>query len=122
MGKLRRAEPTDDLVTQLVMAEDEGDRLSGCGVPQLLPVADLRRQRDTRTAITHAGIAFAERCDQWQRVVDDPELMAPAIEEVLRWATPVLHMRRTASQDTGALRHRHRRGRQGRDVVRVGQP
>jgi len=45
-------------------------------------------------------MAFADNPDQWQRLVDDATLLDPAVEEVLRWATPVLHMRRTAASDT----------------------
>jgi cytochrome P450 len=45
-------------------------------------------------------MAFAANPDQWQRLVDDPTLVDSAVEEILRWATPVLHMRRTAAEHT----------------------
>ena len=54
----------------------------------------------TRTAITHGAMAFADHPDQWERLVDDPSLIESAVDEVIRWATPVLHMRRTAAVDT----------------------
>ena len=44
-------------------------------------------------------MALAANGDQWQRVLDDPTLVEPATEEIIRWATPVLHMRRTAATD-----------------------
>ena len=54
----------------------------------------------TRTAISHGGLALAANPDEWQRVLDDPALIESAAEEILRWATPVMHMRRTATTDT----------------------
>lgn len=54
----------------------------------------------TRTAIIHGGMAFAESPDQWAAVVDDPSTVPTAVDEVIRWATPILHMRRTTSRET----------------------
>ena len=45
-------------------------------------------------------MAFADNPGEWDRLVADPSLMESAVEEVIRWATPVLHMRRTAAVDT----------------------
>jgi cytochrome P450 len=45
-------------------------------------------------------MAFADNPEQWQVLVSQPNLMETAIEELLRWTTPVLHMRRTATEDT----------------------
>ena len=45
-------------------------------------------------------MALADHPDQWQRILADEALLTPATEEVLRWASPVLHMRRTAAIDT----------------------
>jgi cytochrome P450 len=45
-------------------------------------------------------MALASHPDQWQAVLDDPGLVEQAGEEILRWATPVLHMRRTATENT----------------------
>jgi cholest-4-en-3-one 26-monooxygenase len=100
MGAERRIEPRDDLVTQLVQAEDDGDRLSASEYRNFFHVLVFAGNETTRTAITHGAMAFADNPDQWQRLVDDAALLEPAVEEVLRWATPVLHMRRTAASDT----------------------
>lgn len=100
MAAERRAEPRDDLVTMLVQAEDDGDRLSHAEFRNLFHVLVFAGNETTRTAISHGAIAFAEHPAEWQRVVDDPSLLDGAVEEVLRWATPVLHMRRTAAVDT----------------------
>jgi cytochrome P450 len=45
-------------------------------------------------------MAFADEPEQWARLASERSLLEPAVEEVLRWSTPVLHMRRTAVGDT----------------------
>ncbi len=100
LGAERRADPQDDIVTKLVLAEDDGDRLSAVEYRNFFHVLVFAGNETTRTAITHGAMAFADHPDQWDRLVADPSLMERAVDEVIRWATPVLHMRRTASQDT----------------------
>jgi cytochrome P450 len=100
LGAERRTAPQDDLVTQLVLAEDGGDRLSHAEFRNMFHVLVFAGNETTRTAITHGAMAFAEFPDEWQRLAADPALLDSAVEEVLRWATPVLHMRRTAVGDT----------------------
>ena len=63
-----------------------------------------------------------EHPEELERLRDDPALMPTAVDEIIRWATPVLHFRRTATRDV-ELRGRHDpRGRQGRRLVHLGQP
>ena len=100
IGAQRRAEPKDDLVTLLVEAEEDGDRLSASEYRNFFHVLVFAGNETTRTALTHGAMAFAENPGEWQRLLDDPELLERATDEVLRWATPVLHMRRTAACDT----------------------
>lgn len=100
LGDLRRREPGDDLVSILVQAEDDGDRLSHNEFKNFFHTLVFAGNETTRTAMTHGAMAFAEHPDQWERLVAAPELAEQAVEEVLRWATPVLHMRRTATHNT----------------------
>jgi len=100
LGNLRRQEPKDDLVSSLVQAEQEGERLNGAEYRNLFHLLIFAGNETTRTAISHGGIALADFADQWQRVLDDKTLVEQASEEVLRWSTPVLHMRRTTSEAT----------------------
>ncbi len=103
LGAERRAEPRDDLVTQLVQAEDVGDKLSHDEFRNFFHVLVFAGNETTRTAITHGAMALADHPDQWDRLVagaGNPDLVDHAVEEILRWATPVLHMRRTAAVDT----------------------
>jgi cytochrome P450 len=100
IGDQRRAEPADDVVTQLVLAEDDGERLTRSEYRNLFHVLVFAGNETTRTALSHGAVALAEHPDQWQRLIDDPTLIDAAVEEILRWSTPVLHMRRTAVADT----------------------
>ncbi len=100
LGDQRRAEPADDLVTLLVQAADDGDRLTPAEYRNLFHILVFAGNETTRTAITHGAMALADHPDQWQRVLDDRSLIESAGEEILRWSTPVLHMRRTATEDT----------------------
>jgi cytochrome P450 len=54
----------------------------------------------TRHTISHGLLALLEHPDQLERLRADPSLLKPGTEEMLRWATPVHHFRRTAAQDT----------------------
>lgn len=100
LGAARRADPQDDLVTQLVLAEDAGERLSHAEFRNFFHVLVFAGNETTRTAIAHGAMALASNPDQWRRLETDPSLLDSAVEEILRWATPVLHMRRTAAIDT----------------------
>ena len=99
LGECRRAAPAADLVTELVRATDTG-RLSPQEYRNFFHLLVFAGNETTRTAIVHGALAFAERPDQLRRLHKHPELLDTAVEEVLRWATPVLHMRRTARCDT----------------------
>lgn len=100
LGELRRADPQDDLVTSLVQAEQEGDRLNGAEYRNLFHLLIFAGNETTRTALSQGAVALSDYSDQWQRVLDDRSLVEQASEEVLRWSTPVLHMRRTTSEAT----------------------
>jgi cholest-4-en-3-one 26-monooxygenase len=100
IGTQYRKNPQDNIITQLVQAEESGDRLSNVEYRNFFHVLVFAGNETTRTAITHGAMAFADFNQQWTRLMNDPALIDSAVEEVLRWATPVLHMRRTASIDT----------------------
>ena len=100
LGLKRKSDPKEDVVTQLVMAEEDGNRLSAAEYRNLFHVLVFAGNETTRTAIAHGAMAFAEFPDQWKRLEVDEEIGTTAVEELLRWATPVLHMRRTATADT----------------------
>ena len=92
--------PRDDLLTVLVNAEVDGDRLTHeeqIGFCLSLLVAG---NETTRSAISGGLIALAQHPDQRSRLVDDPALLPTAAEEILRWVTPIAAMSRTATVDS----------------------
>ena len=100
LGAERRAAPGDDLVSKLITAEIDGDQLTDaefCNFFQLLVFAG---NETTRTAISNGLLAFMQNEGQLAALRADPALIPQAVEEVIRYATPVLHMRRTATRDT----------------------
>lgn len=96
----RRREPSDDLVSKLVHAEIDGERLSEREFDTMFLLLVVAGNETTRQAIAHGMLALAEHRDQWDRLREDPELVWTAgTDEILRWSSPVLHFRRTATRD-----------------------
>ena len=100
LGDERRADPHDDLVTTLIQAEVDGDHLSDTEYANMFQVLVFAGNETTRTAISNGINAFIENPDQLELLHANPELVEQAVEEIIRFATPVLHMRRTATKDT----------------------
>jgi cholest-4-en-3-one 26-monooxygenase len=92
----REAEPADDLTTVLLNAEVDGESLSPTRFKMFLFLLALAGNETTRNAISQGVLAFTEHPDQWQRLRDDPSLIPTAVEEVIRWTSPVLYFRRNA--------------------------
>ena len=99
LGAERLADPRDDIVSLLAQARRD-DHLSPAEFRNFFHVLVFAGNETTRTAITHGAMALAAFDDQHDRLRADPSLLDSAVEEVIRWATPVLHMRRTAAADT----------------------
>jgi cytochrome P450 len=95
----RRREPRDDLITNLVQAEVDGEHLSEQEFDNFFCLLIVAGNETTRHAITHGMLAFTEHRDQWDRLMKDPGLMALAVEEILRWGSVTMHFRRTATRD-----------------------
>jgi cytochrome P450 len=96
----RRHEPADDLVSKLVHAEIDGERLSEREFDTMFLLLVVAGNETTRQAIAHGMLALAEHRDQWRRLTDDPALLwSSGADEILRWSSPVLHFRRTATRD-----------------------
>jgi cytochrome P450 len=95
----RRAKPEDDLLTRLIEAEMDGERLSQeeiLGFFQLLVVGG---QETTTNLINNAILCFLENPDQLALVRSSPELLTSAIEEVLRYRSPLQWVMRTPRRD-----------------------
>jgi cytochrome P450 len=95
----RKRAPTDDLLTRLVEAEVDGERLTQeeiLGFFQLLVVGG---QETTANLINNAMLCFIEHPDQLARLRESPELLPSAIEEVLRYRSPLQWLMRTPTRD-----------------------
>jgi cholest-4-en-3-one 26-monooxygenase len=90
------AERADDLTTVLLEAEVDGESLSPTRFKMFLFLLALAGNETTRNAISQGVLALAEHPDQWRRLREDPSLIPLAVEEILRWASPVLYFRRNA--------------------------
>ena len=96
----RLAHPRDDLVTRIVNAEVDGERLTDQEYVNFFQLLILAGNETTRTTISQGMLAFIQHPGQLDRLATgDDALWTTAIEEVLRWATPVVYMRRTAMRD-----------------------
>jgi cholest-4-en-3-one 26-monooxygenase len=96
----RRNDPHDDIVTKLLNAEIDGEQLSELEFDMFMMLLAVAGNETTRNATAHGMYALLTHPEQFELLKSDPErLMDDAVEEVLRWASPVLHFRRTATVD-----------------------
>jgi cytochrome P450 len=96
----RRTDPRDDLVSKLVMWEDEdGNRLTEREFDTMFLLLVVAGNETTRQSIAHGMQVLMENPGVMDRLRDEPALMATATEEIMRWASPVIHFRRTATTD-----------------------
>ena len=96
----RLENPTDDITTTLMHAEVDGHRLGTNELGSFFLLLVAAGNETTRTAISHGLVELTRRPEQKQQWIDDIERVSPtAVEEIVRWATPVIHFRRTASRD-----------------------
>jgi len=101
LAKHRRGRPGDDLVSALVNAELDGETLSDQELGSFFVLLVVAGNETTRNAISHGMKALCDHPDQRRIWAEDFERVAPtAVEEIVRWATPVIHFRRTATADT----------------------
>lgn len=101
LGKSRLAHPENDLTTTLVHAEVDGEAMPPQDLGPFFLLLIAAGNETTRNAISHGFWALTEFPDQKQRWLADLDgCAATAAEEIVRWASPLLHMRRTVSRDT----------------------
>ncbi len=96
----RRADPTDDLMSVLVHAEVDGDRLDDDEIVHESLLILVGGDETTRHVISGGVHQLLLHPDQWARLRDDPAARETAVEEMLRWVTPIKNMVRTATRDT----------------------
>lgn len=97
MAADRTANPRDDLVTRLVQADVEGHKLSDDEFGFFVILLAVAGNETTRNSITHGMVAFTEFPDQWE--LYKKHRPVTAVDEIVRWATPVTSFQRTALTD-----------------------
>jgi cholest-4-en-3-one 26-monooxygenase len=95
----KRAHPSDDIVSTLLAAEVEGERLTDLEFDLFFELLAVAGNETTRNLISHGMLALVEHPDQRQLLLDDRSLLPSAVDEMLRYASPVMYMRRTARRD-----------------------
>ncbi len=97
MAEERAKHPGEDIVTQLIQADIDGEKLSDDEFGFFVVMLAVAGNETTRNSITHGMIAFAENPDQWE--LFKKERPETAADEIVRWATPVTAFQRTALED-----------------------
>ena len=96
----RRAQPGMDLATVLANANIEGQAVPFKEFVANLILTLVGGNETTRNSLSHSIVAFANNPGEWDVIRRQPEMLSAAVKEMVRYASPVMHMRRTATQDT----------------------
>jgi cytochrome P450 len=106
----RRTRPTDDLLSRLIEAEVDGQKLNDIEIVVHFAQLMAGGNETTRNAFAGGLLALIENPDQRRALQNDPSLINGAVEEILRWHTPIMHNVRTATEDTELRRVRIEEG------------
>ncbi|WP_029115789.1 cytochrome P450 [Mycobacterium sp. URHB0044] len=96
----RREHPTDDLASAIANGRVDGEPLSDVDTASYYVIVATAGHDTTKDAISGGLHALIENPGELRRLRDDPELMPTAVEEMIRWSTPVKEFMRTATADT----------------------
>ncbi|HUB38292.1 MAG TPA: cytochrome P450 [Streptosporangiaceae bacterium] len=100
LAQQRREQPRDDIVSRLLQPDGAGQALTSLEFNFFFLLLLVAGNETTRNAAAGGMLAFFENPEQWQRLVADPSLAPLAAEEVIRWVSPAVQVRRTALADT----------------------
>lgn len=99
MIEQRRVNPSDDLISGLLQAEVDNERLSVIELLGFCALLLVAGNETTTNLIGNAMLTFAENPDAWKKLRQHPELLQPAIEEILRFRSPVQSMFRVSKEE-----------------------
>ncbi|GIH93674.1 cytochrome P450 [Planobispora siamensis] len=100
LGAQRRAEPRDDIVSKLVAPGEDGTSMDDLALGVFVMLLAVAGNETTRNAASGGLQAFFDHPEQWRRLLEDRSLLRTLPDEVVRWVSPVITMRRTALADT----------------------
>jgi cholest-4-en-3-one 26-monooxygenase len=95
----KRLDPHEDLFSVLTQAEIDGDQLTQVELDLFFLLLAVAGNETTRNLISGAMVAFFDNPEQWERLRADRSLLPSAVEEMLRYVSPVMHFRRQAAAD-----------------------
>jgi cytochrome P450 len=98
--KERRADPRDDVLSELANVTVDGDNLTDDELAMFLVQLLVAGNETTRNMLSAGLVALARAPDQWARLYQGPEITKSAVEELLRFTSPVIYFMRTATTDT----------------------
>jgi methyl-branched lipid omega-hydroxylase len=110
LAEERRETPTGDLTSALVRTEVDGETLTHQEIASFFILLCVAGNETTRTAISNGVYALHQFPDQKKRWMADLDLTKTAVEEIVRWASPVIWMRRTATKDAEVGGHKFNAG------------
>ncbi|HTY27217.1 MAG TPA: cytochrome P450, partial [Mycobacterium sp.] len=100
LARQRKGGDGTDLVSMLInKLPEDGQPLSDTDFDNYFLLLVIAGNETTRHAISQSMLALIENPDQLRKLQEEPSLIQPAVEELLRWASPVYHFRRTATRD-----------------------
>lgn len=100
LGADRRTKPRDDIVSKLIHGDVDGESLSETDFDLFFLLLSVAGNETTRNALSHGMAALLQSPRQYQEMVDDPSIIGTtAIDEVLRWGSPVMYFRRNVTED-----------------------
>jgi len=95
----RRRQPADDIVSVVANGQVNGDQLPVLELLSYFFLLVVAGNETTRNAMTGGMLAFVENPGEWEKLRRAPALLDDAVEEIVRWTTPVIQFARTATQD-----------------------
>lgn len=96
----RRDQPADDIITTLLSADVDGEKLTEDEFDMFFLLLSVAGNETTRNSITRGMMAFFDFPEQWDKYRSDPAAYEDTmVDEVVRWASPVMHFRRQCTQD-----------------------
>ena len=100
LAMMRQASPPDaDVVSALVHAQVDGEKLTEMEISSFFLLLSVAGNETTRNLISGGMMTLLENPAEKARLIADPSLIPSAVEEMLRWISPVMHFRRTATKD-----------------------
>src|SRR6185295_12810912 len=99
LAEQRRAQPSDDIVSVVANGEVNGAPLPPVELLSYFMLLVVAGNETTRNAMTGGLLALLENPAEWEKLRRDPALVDPAVEEIVRWTTPVIQFSRTATAD-----------------------